>query len=185
MIDVAAAVRAGIASLEANKIRYAVVGSVAASVWGVLRSTRDIDVVVAVQPDQLLSWLSAIDPDEFYVPVEFARAAIRSGGSFNLLHLAGGSKIDIFVPDRHDQLAEATLNRRIRSDVFGESCWVASAEDVVLAKLRWRFETRSDRQWMDCTEIVASVELDREYLWSNAAAYGVTDDLKDLLSDST
>ena len=46
MIDIAAAIRDGIASLEAAQIDYAVVGSVAASAWGVLRSTRDVDVVV-------------------------------------------------------------------------------------------------------------------------------------------
>ena len=96
--------------------------------------------------------------------------------------LLEGAKVDVFVPDRGDQLAKAMLGRKVRSDVFGQACWIASAEDVVLAKLRWRLATRSERQWIDCGEIVASVDLDRDYLWANAEAYGVTDDLRELLA---
>ena len=103
---------------------------------------------------------------------------------FNVLHLTGGAKIDVFVPEPNDRLAEALLERRARSEMFGVPCWIASAEDVLLAKLRRRLTTRSERQRMDCGEIVASVPLDREYLWTNADAYGVANDLRDLLPRS-
>jgi hypothetical protein len=144
-------------------------------------STRYVDVVVAMQPHQLSGWLESLDPEAFYVPDEFARSAIHDGGSFNVLHLLGGAKIDVFVPAHGDTLAEAMLQRRVRSDVFGEECWIATAEDVVLAKLRWRLTTRSERQWMDCAEIAAAIQLDRDYLALQAAAYGVADDLRELL----
>lgn len=184
VIDIAAAIQAGITTLETAQVDYAVVGSVAASAWGVIRSTRDVDVVVAVQPEQLLAWLAAVDAAQFYVPTESARSAIRNGGSFNILHLVSGAKIDVFVPEPNDRLAGALLARRVRSEVFGVACWIASAEDVLLAKLRWRLTTRSERQWMDCGEIVAAVPLDREYLWANADAYEVRDDLRELLREA-
>lgn len=183
MIDVGAAIRAGIASLVAADIEYVVVGSVAASAWGVLRSTRDVDLVVAVAPEQLLRWLESVDSTEFYVADDFAREVIQSGGSFNMIHLEGGAKIDIFVPSADDPLASAALARRVRADVFGSSCWVASAEDLILAKLKWRLESRSERQWIDCGEIAATVELDRAYLRSRALELGLDVDLAQLITE--
>lgn len=66
--------------------------------------------------------------------------------------------------------------------MFGVSAWVATPEDIVLAKLRWRLTSRSEVQWRDCIEIAATQSLDREYLSSWASQLGVEADLTELLS---
>lgn len=69
--------------------------------------------------------------------------------------------------------------------MFDVPCWVATAEDVVLAKLRWRLESRSEVQWRDCVEIAATNDLDTTYLRRWARDLGVTGDLEDLLATTT
>ncbi len=61
--------------------------------------------------------------------------------------------------------------------------WIATAEDVILAKLRWRLESRSEVHWRDCVEIVATQPVDRSYLRGWAERLGVADDLAELLAE--
>ncbi|HEU5149132.1 MAG TPA: hypothetical protein VFU19_01470 [Iamia sp.] len=144
--------------------------------------TRDVDLVVMTAPqvgDELVSTLVG-DPD-LDVPEGEARAAWRDGGTFNVLHPSTGGKVDVFVHGADDAFTASRLERRVRAGVLGVGCWVATAEDVVLAKLRCRLATRSEVQWRDCVEIAANQPLDRAYLDRWAGRLGVADDLADLL----
>jgi hypothetical protein len=55
---------------------------------------------------------------------------------------------------------------------------------VVLAKLRWRLDSRSEGQWRDCVEIAAVQRLDEPYLRVWADRLGVSDDLEELLAST-
>ena len=182
MIELARILRIVVHALERIQVGYVVVGSTAAAAWGVARATRDIDIVVMVSADQLEIVLGALLEAELYVPVDRAHEAAEVGGSFNVLDPDHGGKIDLFVTGPDDAFTSSRLARRIRADVFDVPCWVASAEDVVLAKLRWRLDSRSEVQWRDCVEIASTNELDAAYLRHWAQSLGVTEDLQDLLT---
>ncbi len=92
MISLVAAFRAVIDQLEQRDIPYVVVGSTAAASWGVARSTRDVDLVTVLSPDQLEALLSAFAAD-LYVLQDQARRAVEVNGSFNVLHLESGGKV--------------------------------------------------------------------------------------------
>ena len=83
----------------------------------------------------------------------------------------------------------ATPSRSLEShDGSTPTCWrvnvgLSTPEDIVLAKLWWRLESRSEIQWRDCVEIAATQELDREYLLHWADVLGVVEDLEDLLAE--
>ena len=181
MIDLVAALSAVVTVLEASEIEYILVGSTAAATWGVARTTQDVDLVAMLSADQIEQLLTRLTNDQLYVPVAEARRS-ASGGSFNILHPASGGKVDVFVPPPGDAFTSSRMTRRIRAHVFGIATWVATPEDVVVAKLAWRRESRSEVQWRDCVEIVASNDLDREYMAHWAAALDVADDLEDLLA---
>lgn len=183
MIDVGVAFRHVVGALDAAGSEYLVVGSVAAAVWGVARTTRDVDLVAVVAVDRIDGLLDALDNDDLYVPVADARAAALSGGSFNVLHPGSGGKVDVFVATADDEFERMRLGRRRSAELFGVATWVAAPEDVVLAKLRWRLTTRSEVQWRDCVEIAATHQLDRDHLWAWADRLGVAADLAELLSD--
>ena len=184
MIDLAAGFVAVTEALDRAGVRYVVVGSMAAARWGVARTTRDIDLVLVVDAEATEPVLAALDRVDVYVPVDAARSALSLGGSFNVLHAASGSKVDLFVVSPDDEFERTRLDRRVPADVVGVASWVATAEDVILAKLRWRLESRSEVQWRDCVEIAVVNDLDREYLWSWAPRLGVDTDLAELLENA-
>ena len=77
-------------------LRYHVGGSYASSIHGVPRQTQDIDLVVELS-DVAVGPLTADLSSDFYVDEDAARAAVRSKGSFNLIHYESGIKVDFFV----------------------------------------------------------------------------------------
>jgi len=182
VIELARALRAVVEALERAGVPYVVVGSTAAAAWGVARTTRDVDLVTVTAPDGLDVVLAALDASGLYVPWEEARSASRGGGSFNVIDPDRGGKVDVFVVPASDDFTASRLDRRVRAAVLDVDCWVATPEDVVLAKLRWRLESRSEVQWRDCVEIAAVNPLDRAYLHQWAAVLGVDGDLEELLA---
>lgn len=144
--------------------------------------TRDVDLVAVITPQEVDALLAALDGDDIYVNAGDARGATISGGSFNVIHTASGGKVDIFVSPADDEFTQSRLSRRTRADVFGVSTWVATAEDVVLAKLRWRLQSRSEVQWRDCVDIAEVQRLDQAYMRHWAPILGVEDDLAELLA---
>ena len=183
MTDLAAAFDAVVGALERSGLDYVVVGSTAAAGWGVARTTRDVDVVMQLDHDAADGFLESLDRDDLYVPPEAARDALLRGGSFNVLHTSTGGKIDVFVVAPDDEFERSRLARRVSAHVLGLASWVATAEDVILSKLRWRLDSRSEVQWRDCVEIAAVQELDHPYLWRWAPVLGVVDDLAELLGE--
>lgn len=180
MIDLVAALRGVIDALESNEVDYVVVGSTAAAAWGVARMTRDVDLVAAMTVADVDGLVQSLDPASFYVPVGEASRAGEHGGSFNVLHMASGGKVDVFVSG-DDEFTVSRLDRKIRARVLGVDAWIATPEDVVLAKLRWRLSSRSEVQWRDCAEIAATQDLDEDYLRRWAPQLGVVEDLDELL----
>ncbi len=183
MIDLVAAFQAVVEAFDATGTAYIVVGSTAAAGWGVARATRDVDVVAMMSSVDVDRLLVALDREDLYVPVDDARRAGQAGGSFNVLHSRSGGKVDVFVALRSDEFTMSRLARRVAADVLGVRTWIATPEDVILAKLRWRLESRSEVQWRDCVEIASIQELDVAYMLTWAPTLGVEADLSDLLSN--
>lgn len=184
LIDLTFAFLRVVQALEKISARYVVVGSTAASAWGVARSTRDIDVVAVITSETVDAFLGALGNNEIYVPVDEAKAATIKGGSFNVLHTTTGGKVDVFVCLSSDAFESSRLDRRVKLKVLGIDTWVATPEDVVLSKLLWRAQTRSEVQWRDCIEVAASQKLDTIYLRSWAEQLGITPDIEKLLDES-
>ena len=162
-------------------VPYALGGSLASSLIGEPRSTVDVDMAVrldAASGDDLLERVS----DEFYVPVDLARAAILAHSSFNLIDTANALKVDIFVVG-DGLLDRMQIERRFLVEMPGvdSGIWVTSAEDQVLRKLDWyrMGGSVSDRQWRDVVGIlrVLGDALDVDYLQTMARTCGLIDDL--------
>jgi hypothetical protein len=169
-------------------VRYALGGSLASSLVGEPRSTVDVDMAVELDPvsgEALLERVAA----EFYVPVDSARAAIRTHASFNLIDTGSALKVDIFVLGE-GLLDRSQIERRVLVDIDGASggIWVTSAEDQVLRKLDWFRQGAgvSDRQWRDVVGIlrVHGPSIDVAYLRTSAEELALAETLEEALREA-
>lgn len=174
-------------TLEKLNIPYAVGGSVASSLHGVMRSTLDVDIVADMKLEHVPALVAALSK-EFYADDEGMRNAILHRRSFNLIHYETAFKVDIFIR-RSRAFDQMQLDRRRLSVIATDpeqSVYVTSPEDTILAKLEWyRLGGEvSDRQWRDILGILKTRagELDVAYLRQWAPALKVADLLERALS---
>jgi hypothetical protein len=165
--------------LLALDVRFAICGSIASSAWGIGRTTFDADVVVNL-PLQKIDDLAAALGKSWYADTDLIRSSIRAGRSYNLIHMPTGQKIDFFPPGnpfQYGELARAKVEP-LELDGPPTPCPITTAEDTILAKLRWYRDggEASERQWLDVLGILAvQLSLDHAYLDSWAARLGVSD----------
>jgi hypothetical protein len=167
-------------ALEALDVPYAIGGSFASALHGVMRATMDADLVADLRIEQVIPLATALG-DAFYADAEMMRDAIRHHSSFNLIHLDTLFKVDVFVAGSRD-FERAQLARRqsyLLGEEPGQQAYVVSAEDTILAKLEWyrRGGEVSDRQWRDALGVlnVQGNRLDLNYMRHMAAGLGVAD----------
>lgn len=151
--------------LEREGIPYMVTGSFASSMLGMPRSTRDLDVVVAPETDQIHALIAAFDPVEWYIDPAIVRDAVERRSMFNVIHLESGWKVDVILrKDRPWSLEE--FSRRTPLLVGGTEIMFLRAEDSILSKLEWVRQGGSLRQIEDAGTVLdmQGDAIDFEYL---------------------
>ncbi|MFL6195489.1 MAG: hypothetical protein ACJ75H_15035 [Thermoanaerobaculia bacterium] len=174
--------------LDRLGVPYAVGGSLASSFHGIPRTTQDADLVADLRPQHVQPLVAELS-QTFYISPERAAHAVSRRSSFNIVHLATGIKVDIFIL-KGEPLALQEMLRRKSLPVPGSgvSIQVASAEDTILQKLQWyRLGNQvSERQWQDVLGVlkISGKDLDHDYLKEWAARIGVEDLLREALDDA-
>jgi len=149
--------------LDTAGIPYMVTGSMALNYYAVPRMTRDIDLVVELFPGDA-ERLCDIFRDDFYLDRGVVRQAVEGKGMFNIIHRAFVIKVDFVVRKDSDYRREE-FSRRRRVSVEGQELSIVAPEDLIISKLDWARETRSEVQLADVRNLLACVtELDRAYL---------------------
>ena len=173
--------------LDQLNIVYAIGGSIASSVYGVVRFTEDADITVSPFPsvaDELYEMLK----DDFYISRQAMYQALESRGSFNVIHFETSFKIDIFV-QRDDDFEKQLLARSRKislGDLPDKALSFMSPEDIILLKLKWYSQgsRASERQWSDILGILAvqTERLDLKYLAQWAAKLGLNELLQEAMA---
>ena len=160
--------------LERLKIPYFVGGSHASSARGVGRPTIDTDLVAGIHASKIGALSAAPGADWYTDPAQMAEAIAR-GRSFNLIHMSTEDKFAIFPVTHKFHVTQLQRATRETLEVAGErvECPVATAEDILLAKLQWYGSggELSERQWED---IMGIIRLNLCSTWSTVA-YGLSD----------
>jgi hypothetical protein len=174
-------------ALTSLGIRFLVSGSLASSAHGVVRATRDGDLVALIFPPQVRLLAKALGPG-WYADPEMMEQALRARRAFNLIHIGSAMKFDVFpaLTDFHDSELERATPTPLRIE-GAKPCPVATAEDSLLSKLQWYRQGGevSDQQWNDIVGIVVqNPSLDWEYVNLWAARLGVTDLLEKAQADA-
>lgn len=165
---------------EKLKVPYLIAGSLASTLYGMVRTTQDSDIVAEMQLEHLQPFISALQ-DEFYIDQEMIQDSIHHFSSFNIIHRETMFKVDVFIP-RPRPFVRSQL-ARAQTQVFSfeteVSAKFASPEDTILSKLEWyRMGGEvSDRQWRDILGVFKTREgeLDLDYLQKWAGELKVAD----------
>lgn len=163
-----------VARLEAAGIPYMLTGSFASAYHGRPRATQDIDFVIAPTPHQIRTLIRGLPTGEYYADEAAALEAHEQQSLFNVIDLATGWKVD-FICQKSRPFSRVEFDRRVRADIGGLSLYVATAEDVVLAKLEWAKLGGSLRQIEDVAGLlqVRAADLDMAYIQRWATELGV------------
>lgn len=154
--------------IEGVGVEYMVTGSFASTHYGEPRSTQDLDLVVRLDPLGLERLLAVLPEADWYVSPDAARDALRRRRQFNLICQQTGWKVDLIV-QKDDDFARAEFERRRQETVLGTQVWLASPEDVVIAKLRWaRAGGGSQRQLRDVASMLRVMGRTLDHPWIDA-----------------
>ena len=89
------------------------------------------------------------------------RNAVAERGTFNLIHTALVLKVDCVVRKDSEYRREEFRRRRRVPRSTSSRCSLVAPEDLIISKLDWARESRSEVQLTDVRNLLASVELDR------------------------
>ena len=167
---------------ETLGIPYYITGGVAASVYGDPRTTRDLDLVIEFIRDNIYQLVEALETAGFYCPPGAVEDIQEGRGRvLSVTHMTLVLNADIVLNSNTEFDRSKMARRRLEAiDSAGvEQFWIASPEDVVLAKLLWRQQSQSQKQWTDVLGIlkVQAENLERGYLTEWAEQLGLVDDL--------
>lgn len=156
-----------VAALEAAAVPYMLTGSYASSLHSIPRATRDIDIIIFPNRDQLTRFMESLPESHYHFDFQDALDSLRRRGQFNVIDYATGWKIDFIVPP-FDEFNVVEFERRRVVEVEGLKLAVVSPEDIVIAKLLWAKAGESERQIEDAATVlrVQASELDVAYIES-------------------
>jgi len=164
--------------LEGGGIQFMLTGSMAMNFYAQPRMTRDLDLVVELASEQT-DLLVRLFESEYYVDRRAVATAIAQRSMFNLIHNETFIKLDCIVLKDH-QYRQEEFSRRQKIKLTDFETWIVTREDLILSKLYWARNSRSELQFRDIKNLF-SAECDLSYLYSRAESLGVKSLLEEIV----
>jgi hypothetical protein len=139
---------------EQAGIPYMVTGSMAMNYYAQPRMTRDIDVVIAIGPEDVGRVTGLFRPD-YYVSEESIRESLVDESIFNLIHQESVIKVDCITRKR-SEYRRLEFERRQRISILDFTTFIVSKEDLIISKLSWAKDSHSEVQLGDVRNLLAT-----------------------------
>jgi hypothetical protein len=159
--------------LDSIGIPYMMTGSMAMAVYSIPRMTRDIDLVIEIEPEDIEKIFNLFSED-CYIDRESVRQAVQTHSMFNIIHNQWVIKAD-FIIRKNEAYRREEFSRRRKLAIEESTIFIVSVEDLILSKLVWGKLSQSDLQLGDVRLMVSTVsELDWNYMdkWADALGVG-------------
>jgi hypothetical protein len=140
---------------------YMLTGSFALNYYAEPRMTRDIDIVVALDPKDA-DTIVALFENDYYVPRNAVVRAITNRSLFNIIHDESIFKVDCIVR-KDTEYRRLEFERRQQVEVDDTKIWIVSKEDLIISKLIWAKDSHSEFQLRDVKSLLKS-GYDGDYL---------------------
>jgi len=166
-----------LSAFQELQIDYYIVGSIASSIRGEFRATNDVDVVCWISNEEILSQFVKKTEDVFFVDEIALETAWGERTAHNIIHKATCLKVDLFFNGAERERKELQRATKVALTGTDVSALVASAEDTVLAKMRWYRKSNEtlDSQIRDIKGIllITAERLDLAYIREKAEEEGL------------
>jgi hypothetical protein len=144
-----------------------ITGAAASIIYGEPRLTHDLDLILDLKKGDVPGFTNAFPLEEFYCPPEEViileiRRSVR--GHFNLIHQATGFRADVYLAGK-DPLHHWGLANRKSVQVEDQAVWVAPVEYVILRKLEYYREGRSEKHLRDIAGILEASDAQIDTAW--------------------
>jgi hypothetical protein len=175
---------------ERLDVPYLIGGSLASTLYGMVRTTQDSDIIAEMHLNHIQPFVSALEAD-FYIDREMIAESIQHNSSFNIIHRDTMFKVDVFIPPPRPFLQSQLARASRQTFTLGKvvSAKFASPEDTILSKMEWYRlgGEASDRQWRDILGVLKTKagDIDLEYLYHWARELKVSDLLERALIQAT
>jgi hypothetical protein len=160
--------------LEAAEVPYMVMGGLAVRVWGLPRSTFDLDLTLSLPPEELRRFCAHLEREGFEVPEAHRKGfadTLQGMGKFSFQDYETHPPVtvDCFVTTTEYQ--KEAFSRRRLVELEGRQVWMISPEDLLLHKL----VAGRQKDLLDIDDLLLiQGQVDRAYLREWADALGVT-----------
>ena len=144
-------------------IPYMVTGSMAANFYTVPRMTRDIDLVLELS-ERDVDRVTGLFQHEYYIDRDMVQRAVQDHAMYNMIHNVRVIKVDCVVR-KDTEYRRTEFARRRTVTIEGQPVWIVAPEDLILSKLDWAKESRSQLHLDDVRNLLSTVQkLDTVYL---------------------
>ena len=133
--------------LEEGNFSYYLTGSMAMSFYSVPRMTRDSDIIIQLLGKDVDKFVKLF-VEEFFTDENMIKDSLKSGMMFNIFHKKNFFKID-FILKTGEEYEEVKFERSNRLRINGFDVNVISIEDLIISKLFWAKDTKSEMQLND------------------------------------
>jgi predicted nucleotidyltransferase component of viral defense system len=149
-------------ALNGTNIPYMVSGSMAMTLYTIPRMTRDIDIIVELNKEDIDKFYD-IFAGHAYIDKLTVEEEVKRRGMFNVIDHRTGYKVD-FMLKKFNEYRGKEFDRRQFTTAFGFPMWVVSLEDLILSKIIWIQEYQSERQMEDIKNLLRNDKADMAYI---------------------
>jgi hypothetical protein len=147
--------------LNSLNIDYMLTGSLAMNYYAEPRMTRDLDIIIEIFPKDINRIIDKFQK-EYYISENSIREAIEQVSSFNIIHNLSIIKVD-FLIRKKEKYRKIEFDRKQTIKILGNEINIVSKEDLIISKLYWAKDSRSEQQKNDIINLLKT-SYNSEYL---------------------
>jgi hypothetical protein len=161
------------------QIPFMLTGSIAMNYFVEPRMTRDIDLVIHLKEENIPLIVKMFEKDN-YIDEGAIKWAIENNHMFNIIHNETVTKVD-FILRKSNEHRLLEFERRQQIQFLNIKTYIVSLEDLIISKLYWIKDSKSDLQKRDILLLLAS-SYETHYVekWSkNLGLESILEEIKD------
>ena len=138
--------------LDKIRIDYILTDSMAMNYYAEPRMTRDFDIIVEVGALQKKVFFETFEADYYFTDIAFDEA-IKYNTMFNIIHKKTVTKAVLIIKKR-DEYGIQVFERKQIKKINDHDINVISKEDLIVSKIRWAKDSKSELQKMDINNLL-------------------------------